>query len=205
MAALPQSDPELVYDAPVTYDEWVQLPETNTKLELWNGEVIVSPAPELVHQILQSEFALQLGFAAKAIKRPGVLVLNPPTEVLFEDGTVVEPDILILTGRAGGKRSRRGVQGPPDLIVEFLSPGSRSHDLIHKSSLYAKFGVPEYWIVDPRNKTLIVGHLTDGMYDRMIVTGGSVPCQALDGAMIDISVIERTDQFLDDETSNETD
>ena len=205
MAALPQTESEPFYDAPVTYDEWVLLPESNTKLELWNGEVIVSPAPELVHQILQSEIALQLGLAAKELKRSGVLVLNPPTEVFFEDGTVVEPDILILSGRAGGRRSRRGVQGPPDLIVEFLSPGSRRHDLIHKSSLYAKFGVPEYWIVDPRNKTLIVGHLTDGMYDRTLVTGGSIPCLALDGAMIDISVIERADQFLDGETSNETD
>ena len=70
-----------------------------------------------------------------------------------------------------------------------MSPSSRSRDFIQKSALYAEAGVPEYWLIDPDAKQLIIGRLRDGQYVREIFTEGPVRCEALGGAMIDISAI----------------
>jgi Uma2 family endonuclease len=114
--------------------------------------------------------------------------------VRLSDHTVVEPDIVAFTGEAGGQRTQRAIVGPPDLVVEIVSPSSRSRDFIQKSALYAEAGVPEYWLIDPDAQQLIIGRLRDGQYEREILTEGPVACGALGGAMIDISAIAMTEE-----------
>jgi Uma2 family endonuclease len=83
-------------------------------------------------------------------------LVTAPTDVFFPGANPVQPDILALLpgSRAIGKG--RGVEGPPDLVIEVLSPSSRGHDLLTKRALYARAGVREYWIVDPMLRSVDV-------------------------------------------------
>ena len=54
--------------------------------------------------------------------------------------------------------------GSPDLLIEFLSPSNNDYDLITKKNLYEKFGVKEYWIIDPFTKETLVYQLVNSRY-----------------------------------------
>jgi Uma2 family endonuclease len=87
--------------------------------------------------------------------------------VIFEDEKtgdihVVQPDIVVICNRKF--ITEKGYKGVPKLIVEVLSPSSVSVDYIKKMQLYGYFGVCEYWIVNPRNKSVQVFVLDNGVY-----------------------------------------
>lgn len=123
-------------------DYW-KLPE-GERVELILGRLVVSPAPNLLHQIVSITLASQLFAIAR---QSGGIALDAPTDVALEEHTVIQPDVLYV------RRERRHilkdhVVGPPDLLVEILSPHNSRRDRVDKLSLYAEFGVAEYWIVD---------------------------------------------------------
>ena len=189
-----QSEPFL--PAPLSYRDWLELPEDDRRLELWNGALIESPPSEDRHHDIQA----QLGFELMgAVRQNPKAKLFHNHDVRLSNYTVVEPDIIVFTGAAGGKRTQRAIVGPPDLVVEIVSPSSRGRDFIQKSAFYAEVGVPEYWLIDPDAKQLIIGRLRDGQYAREIFTEGPVRCEALGGAMIDISSISIAEDLEDDD------
>ncbi len=181
-----QQQSEPILPAPLTYRDWLELPEDDRRLELWNGAIVVSPSPNGRHQRIQARIGYHL--MSEVLRHPNADLFYE-YDVRLSDHTVVQPDIVVFTGAAGGKRTPQAIVGPPDLIVEIVSPSSRSRDFIQKSALYAEAGVPEYWLIDPDAQQLIIGRLRDGKYEREIVTEGPVRCEALGGAMIDISAI----------------
>jgi Uma2 family endonuclease len=188
MVALQNQPPNerFEYPGPITYADWLELPEDHRRLELWNGELVESTTQEEIHQDIEST----LGYALMTVVRTiSGAKLFYEYGVKLSGNIIVEPDILVFTGKAGGKRTRRAIEGPPDLVVEIVSPTSRKRDFVQKTASYADAGVPEYWIVDPDRRALVVSILKDGAYERTIVYGGEVPCQALGGAMIDISFL----------------
>ena len=63
---------------------------------------------------------------------------------------------------------RKRLTQPPDLVVEILSPATRRRDLEEKRALYARFGVREYWIVDPNDETVTVLTLVQGHYELVM-------------------------------------
>jgi Uma2 family endonuclease len=189
MVALQNQPPSTVleYPGPITYSDWLELDEdAGRRIELWNGELVELTIPDGVHQEISLAFTLAFAPFVKSI--PGAKLFYE-FGVRFSNTTVVEPDILIVTGKAGGKYTRRAIEGPPDLILEIISPNGRKRDLVQKSALYAAEGVPEYWIVDVDRRIVLVGNLREGDYERTIVSDGSIACQALGGAMIDISFL----------------
>jgi Uma2 family endonuclease len=175
------------YAAPVTFDEWLAMPESDIRIELLNGELVVSPMANDRHQEIQFNLVYRFGRAAETI--PGVHIRAGSNVRLAADGGLI-PDIVLFRGRAGGKRTEYGFDGPPDLVVEILSPSNRQYDLVGKASAYARAGVPEYWIVDPVRSLLIAGKLVDGTYQRTVYAEGTVPCDALDGAEIDLGFLK---------------
>ena len=179
-----QSEPFL--PAPLSYRDWLELPEDDRRLELWNGALIESPSSDDRHHDIQAQLGFELMVAVRQHPKAR-LFYN--LDVRLSNYTVVEPDIIVFTGAAGGKRTQRAIVGPPDLVVEIVSPSSRGRDFIQKSALYTEVGVPEYWLIDPDAQQLIIGRLRDGKYEREIVTEGPVTCEALGGAMIEISAI----------------
>lgn len=108
------------------------------------------------------------------LEQPGIaLVFNAPCDLLFEHKTVVQPDLIVLRKARSDVITKRAIEGRPDLLVEILSPSSREHDQLLKRTAYAKYGVPEYWIVDPDACTVALlrlqasgGYALSGHYDR---------------------------------------
>ena len=141
-----------------TEEDYYNLPE-NVRAELIDGQIYYMSAPSRIHQKI-------LMFLSKTIanyidSKDGSCEVYPaPFAVkLFEDDdkTVVEPDISVICDP--NKLTERGCTGAPDWIVEIVSPSTSSHDYIRKLNLYAKAGVKEYWIIDPRTEKVFVYHL----------------------------------------------
>jgi Uma2 family endonuclease len=179
---------EETYASPITFDEWIVMPLDRERTELLNGELIVAPDANDRHQDIQMELAYQFRRAAERV--PGAKI-RAGGNVRVSTGDGLIPDVIVFTGKAGGKHVDYGFDGPPDLVVEILSPSNRKYDLVTKSSRYAALGVPEYWIVDPSKPALIVGKLLDGEYIRSVYSEGTVHCDALDGAVIDLGFLKQ--------------
>lgn len=153
----------------ITVDEFYQLEETNQIVELLDGEVVMSPAPELPHQdatgnvfVMVREFSKSLGGKA----------YFAPVDVYFDDINSAQPDVLWVAPDSqcvpdGTKRLR----GAPDLVVEVLSPSTERRDRGKKFRLYQKYGVREYWMISPGAQYVEVWVLIDGKFAQQGVYG----------------------------------
>lgn len=130
-----------------TYEEFARLPEDGNRYEVIAGELIVTAPPDTSHQEASARLFMRLrGFATE---QHGLgTVLFAPVAVLLSEGDYLEPDLVFLRREHEHYRTRRAIEGPPDLVVEILSPTTARQDRGIKRERYARFGVPEYWIVD---------------------------------------------------------
>jgi Uma2 family endonuclease len=145
-----------------TYADMVaELPETNLPVELWNGELIMSPAPHPDHQRIVREFQKNLGRFVED-KSLGE-VLFSPIDVVLTQRRVVQPDVVFISNKRLGI-IKNCIDGVPDLAMEVISEHSWQRDRIEKKALYEQAGLPEYWIVDPDSETIEVFTLTAGVY-----------------------------------------
>jgi Uma2 family endonuclease len=136
-----------------TYHDYLSL-SSEKRYELVEGELYVVPAPAVYHQRISGRLFVALSLFVKDNDLGEVLAA--PCDVVLSKEDVVQPDILFVAKDREGIIEAANVQGPPDLIVEILSPETKSRDMDIKRKLYAKSGVREYWIIDPLAKTLEV-------------------------------------------------
>jgi Uma2 family endonuclease len=117
-------------------------------VELIYGRLTVSPAPTTLHQTVS---ALLTELLLRVARLSGGRVFAGPVDVVLADHSIVQPDLVYVTK---GRRAIIGdrINGPPDLVIEILSPHHMRRDRSDKLALYAEFGVAEYWIVDPRER-----------------------------------------------------
>ena len=149
----------------LTYDDYVLIPEDGQRHEIIDGEHYVSPAPTLKHQEVLLELSLALGNFIKA-HRLGKLYMAPVDVVLsFYD--VVQPDLVFISKERLHILTRKNIQGGPDLAIEILSDGTRRVDEGIKHSTYERFGVKEYWLVDPDQETVAVHRLEGGQFRKI--------------------------------------
>ena len=140
-----------------TYADYAATPE-GERWELIDGVLYhMAAAPNIRHQTV----SLVLGALIDRHVMPLLLGLlyRAPCAVFLLGESAVEPDLLYISASRRHIVADRGCEGAPDLVVEILSPSNRGHDLAVKRELYARHGVPEYWIIDPDRETLLV--LTD--------------------------------------------
>jgi Uma2 family endonuclease len=136
-----------------TYAEYQKLPD-DQRYEVLEGELVMTPAPGKDHQlILLNLGSLLLSFTRKASLG---MVFVAPFDVILSEQNVVQPDLLFVSRDRLEIVQERGVFGAPDLVVEILSPSSAGRDLDTKRRLYSKYGVREYWLVDPRSRSVDV-------------------------------------------------
>ncbi|MBN2443963.1 MAG: Uma2 family endonuclease [Spirochaetales bacterium] len=139
-------------DQKYTYSDYLTWPEEE-RWEIIDGDAYnMSPAPLRIHQeiltILTSRFYNFFeGKTCKVYVSPFDVRLPKGDEADEEIDTVVQPDLSVICDPA--KLDRWGCKGPPDLVVEILSPGSAGRDMKDKLKLYEKHGVKEYWLVYP--------------------------------------------------------
>lgn len=129
-----------------TYSEYARLPDDGNRYEVIDGEVLVTPAPTTGHQ----HFAGNLYQLLRAyVGKHDLGFVFFDVDLLFVTGQFLRPDLVFVpkAGREG--LTDRGVETPPGLIIEVMSPSSRAIDRVKKPARYGDFGVPEYWVVDP--------------------------------------------------------
>src|ERR1019366_10118363 len=146
-----------------TYDELVaELPETNQPHELWDGELIMAPAPFFHHQKITLRFFRKLDDWVSA-RELGEVVVSP-IDMVLSPHRVAQPDVVFIAQDRLGIVDR-AIMGPADLVAEVVSLGGRNRDRIEKRDLYEQHGVKEYWIIDPEPETVEVLALVNGRYE----------------------------------------
>jgi Uma2 family endonuclease len=124
------------------------------RFEILNGNLWLIHAPGTKHQAVTLRMAVALHRHIDA----GDLgqVFQAPYDVVLSRANVIQPDILFVRKERRGMVSEINLQGAPDLVIEVLSQGTRERDIKLKRKIYADFGIPEYWIVDPVFETVEV-------------------------------------------------
>jgi len=146
----------------VTFAELQQWPDDGRRYELYDGEVVVVPSPFPRHQ----RVAMHVGEVLSDHERTyGGTTLSSPIDIVLSEHDVVQPDVVYFRQeRRHLIRDWEATRAVPDLAVEVLSRGTEASDRGRKMELLAKFGVPEYWIVDPVRQTLEIHVLTGAAY-----------------------------------------
>ncbi len=143
---------------PHTYDDYRSLPEDmSRRYELLHGELFMVPAPTTVHQQVSRNLLVLLERHITA-RRLGT-VFYAPVDVILGHGDareVTQPDILFIAAARSHIIKLHGIEGAPDLAIEILSPVTEERDRGYKRTLYARYGVTEYWIVDPQAHSIEV-------------------------------------------------
>lgn len=144
----------------LTYRDYEVLPADGRRYELHDGELSVTPAPGTDHQRAVGRLFRLL--AEHVEQRALGEVFVSPTDCILTDTTVVQPDLLYVDAERAASISRRGIEGPPALVGEVLSPTTTGVDRGVKLQLYARHGVPFYWIVDLDRQRLEAYDLSAG-------------------------------------------
>lgn len=138
-----------------------ELPETNLPTELWDGELVMSPAPSFFHQEIVARFYKLLDAWVEQ-HRLGKAALAP-LDMVLAPHRAVQPDVIYIARERLGIIGER-VMGAADLVAEVLSPGTRRRDRLDKRDLYEQHGVKEFWLIDPEAQTVEVLFLERGEY-----------------------------------------
>jgi Uma2 family endonuclease len=174
---------------PLTYDDLRELPDDGNRYEIIGGELVMNPAPRRDHQevVANLDWILQRFLRASGLGR----AYTHPVDVYLGRHDIVQPDLIVITADRLGIYEPEGiVVAPPDVVVEILSPSTRGIDRIRKMALYARTGVPEYWIADPHRKTLVIHVLSGEEYVPVEADAdGSLPSQILPGLRVDPSEV----------------
>lgn len=173
---------------PLTYEDLLETPYDRNRYEIIDGEMFMSASPNRGHQLTAQTINLVLVDASDR-GRHG-LVLFAPVDVRLSPHDIVQPDLLFIRRDRIDIYTERGlVDGPPDIVVEILSPGSHTRDLVKKAKLYAWAGVPEYWQADPLGRELTILGLNRGHYETVPTEGGQSRSLVLPHLRIDIATI----------------
>ena len=142
-----------------------RLPESNLPMEIWDGQLVMAPAPFPSHQIISSriEDALRRWVSRRRLG----IVLNAPVDVVLTPMLVYQPDVLFISRPRLRLISDR-IQGPPDLVVEVVSSGRRKRDYKDKKDNYEAHGVKEYWIIDPEKEHIEVWWLNEEKFFELL-------------------------------------
>ncbi|GAX91116.1 Uma2 family endonuclease [Effusibacillus lacus] len=162
-----QSKPDRAKETPetYTYEDYAAL-DDGLRYELADGKLeLMSPAPTPLHQAV----SFQLHYTLDQSCRSEYVIISAPVDVILSKMEVRQPDIVMVHRSRMSVITRRGIEGPPDLVVEITSSSSRRRDKVHKTKAYAKYSVPEYWILDLESKTLEQYVLNGHVYELLDV------------------------------------
>lgn len=167
-----------------TWDDYVKFPDDGQRYEIIDGELFVTAAPIFGHQYTSGELYLILRKWADA--RGDGIVAYAPVDVVLAPDTIVQPDLIWISGARVTEILGDRVTGIPDLVIEILSPSTRSRDRGKKSEVYARFGGREYWLVDPRDESVEIRR-RDG--DRFVTYARGEGDTALTSSLSDELVV----------------
>jgi Uma2 family endonuclease len=141
------------------------MPEDGNRYEIIEGDIFISRAPSLLHQLAVQGFAKNIGVY---LDHNPIGIVVPGPGVIFDEFNGVIPDVVFISNdRRARVASGLKITGAPDLAIEILSPGpdNERRDREVKRRLYAKFGVQEYWIADLEKRHIEIYRLSDGVLE----------------------------------------
>lgn len=154
----------------LTYQDYLELPdEPGYRFEILDGMLIKEPSPNVMHQRVSRRLQRILEDFFWQVDPEGE-IFNAPLDVTFQDVTVVQPDLLYVSGEQKSIVKDARIDGQPTLVVEIISPSSRRKDRLQKMRIYQQAQVPHYWLVNPEEKTLECFFLKDDLY-TLVATG----------------------------------
>ena len=173
-----------------TYRDYINLPESEEKrYELIDGELYMVPSPTPMHQdFLQNLYRVLDEFVrGKGLGK----VYIAPLDVVLSEEDVLQPDILYISTNREGIITKQNIRGAPDLVVEVLSPGTADRDRTLKRARYLKFGVREYWMVDPQSRTIEVLKAGQTEFEsvRVYPEGTTATSPVLDGLQVSVGAV----------------
>ncbi len=155
----------------VSYEEFEAINEkTNLRMEFINGEIYLLSSPNLWHQeilgVLYMHF--KIFFSGKKCR-----VMLAPFDIMFykpeiEDPDIMQPDLFVICDLEGNLNSKGKYMGTPTLVLEILSTSTRSKDMLEKLNTFMLSGVHEYWIVDPKQKHVMVYHFINREIETLL-------------------------------------
>ena len=165
-----------------TYEDLFSLPDDGKRYEIIEGDLYEMPAPNTWHATVIVNLILLLG---PMIRASGGRIFTASVDVFFRGADPVIPDIIVMVSGSRAVVQKRGIDGPPDVVIEVLSPSNRSHDLVTKRRLYGRAGVREYWIGDPAARSVEILTLReDALYATQTVTrSGTISSLLLDATL----------------------
>lgn len=172
---------------PWTYDDYVDFPDDGRRYEIVEGEIYVTPAANTHHQDIVGLVFRRI--ADHVEHHGGGRVFVAPYDVVLSPTNVVEPDVLFVADADTHRVTEANLQGPPTLAVEVLS--DPRHDRVRKRALYAKFGVKEYWIIDPIGERVEVYRLEGDRYPTptILEAGDTLTTDLLPALSIDVAAL----------------
>ncbi len=142
--------PPLIKESGWTVEDYLNFPEDGNQYEIFGGVLELKPSPSTTHQRISHQIERILTDSCEN----EYIILYAPVDVILSDNETRQPDILMIHRSREAIIQEHAIVGPPDLVIEILSPSTIKRDRIMKLRSYARFGVPEYWIVDPANVTV---------------------------------------------------
>ena len=145
----------------ITLEQYEALPEEK-RAEVFDGIIYDMASPSQDHQTISMELSTIINTYIKG-NNGSCRVFHAPFDVKLSDNplTIVQPDIMVICDK--NKLDVKRCNGAPDFIIEIVSPGNPADDYIRKLYYYKNYGVREYWIVDPRRKTITVNFFEDNL------------------------------------------
>ena len=175
----------------LAYPDLQHTPDDGRRYELLRGELAVTPSPAPGHQRVSKRLEMVLieYFEGRSIGE----VFDAPIDLILTNHDVFVPDLLVVGDPS--HVSSRGIEGPPVLVVEILSPSTRKQDRGVKAQRYAELSVGHFWIVDPEHERVECLCLVDGAYElRVGVTGdGTLEHPDWPGLVVDLSALWSSD------------
>jgi Uma2 family endonuclease len=168
------------------YEDFLLLPDDGRRHEILDGEHYVNPSPVTRHQIVSMRLVLALG---TFVYEHGLGELfHAPYDVVLGEHDIVEPDLVFVSNERAHIITRDNIQGAPDLVVEILSPSNRGYDERVKYQTYERFGVLEYWIVDPEEQSVTVYRRAGGKFVRA-ESGDPLTTPLLPGLTLELGTV----------------
>lgn len=172
-------DKNIIQESNLTYDDYTSVDDGN-RYELVQGQLeLMSPAPTITHQLISRHMHNSISHSCES----DYFILYAPVDVILSAEEVRQPDLVLLHRSRIDILHNRGIEGTPDLVIEILSPATLKRDKIDKLKTYARYQIPEYWIVEPSSGILEQYTLQGKQYKIYnvyqqddLVTSPNVPC-----------------------------
>ena len=172
-----------------TLEQYEALPE-DVRAEVFDGQIFYMAGPSQEHQTISIELSTTINTYIKG-KHSSCRVFHAPFDVKLSDNplTIVQPDIMVVCDK--DKLDGKRCNGAPDFIIEIVSSNNAADDYIRKLYYYKNHGVREYWIVDPRRKTVTVNYFEGDVLNIPYTFDSTIKVNIYDDLYINFSDIAK--------------